>query len=403
MDRDLDEPEFRRLLREWIAADAPAGLPAVRNWDLYADGASQLWRRELADMETSEFLEWEQRLVEANLICPQWPEEYGGRGWSLHQLSIMAQECHRANVPRVHRDMGEFMIGPAILQHGTPWQRTRFLTGIVSGRDNYCQAFSEPDNGSDLGGVMTRGTLARDSIHLTGRKIWCSGASDANLMVLLCRTGTLEERHRGLTLVLVPLPIAGLEIRPIYELSGVSHFCEIFLDDVEVPSENIIGALGTGWSVAMSILAGERAKALTSQRHHGYRAELADLAQQLSDEGLFAQPDVRSSLARALIEVEVLRAHSERLVRAAARNVEVPGGPSVSKLLWTEYHAWFGDMAVDLFGRRALVRPEGEGYLTDQWQDCFLASKAALIYAGTSEIQRNIVAERVLGLPRSRS
>jgi alkylation response protein AidB-like acyl-CoA dehydrogenase len=401
MDLDLG-PEiarFRAELRDWIAAEAPDGLADLTDWNM-AVTAGGYRREELAVAAAHPaYAEWESKLAAARLICPQWPEEYGGQGMDTVRLAVLNEELHRAGLPRVHRGMGESLVGPSVIVHGTPQQRARFLPAIISGADVYCQGFSEPGHGSDLASVETRGVVDGDEIVITGQKVWTSGASRATMMFLLCRTDPDAEKHAGLSYVLIPFTGPGVEYRPIRQMSGASEFCEDFLDGVRAPLFNVVGGLGNGWRVAMTTLGHERGGQATTA-HLGYEREFWELVGTARKYGKTADPLVRQQLAAAYTSVQLMRFGGLCTLADVAQGR--PPGPeaSVAKLFWSEYHKRLGELAISIVGTDALLRPEGDGYPTSAWQNVFLSSRAGTIYSGTSEIQRNIIGERGLGLPK---
>jgi alkylation response protein AidB-like acyl-CoA dehydrogenase len=401
MDLDLGPQiaRFRAGLRDWIAAEAPDGLAELADWNM-AVTAGGYRREQLAVAAVHPaYAQWERKLAAARLICPQWPEEYGGQGMDAVRLAVLNEEFHRAGLPRVHRGMGESLVGPSVIVHGTPEQRARFLPRIISGTDVYCQGFSEPGHGSDLAGVQTRGVVDGDEIVITGQKVWTSGASRATMMFLLCRTDPAAEKHAGLSYVLIPFTGPGVEYRPIRQMSGASEFCEDFLDGVRAPLFNVIGGLNNGWRVAMTTLGHERGGQATTA-HLGYEREFWELVDTARKYGKTADPLVRQQLAAAYTSVQLMRFGGLCTLADVAQGR--PPGPeaSVAKLFWSEYHKRLGELAISIVGADALLRPEGDGYPTTTWQNVFLSSRAGTIYSGTSEIQRNIIGERGLGLPK---
>ncbi len=343
--------EFRAELRDWIAAQAPEGLADLADWRMAATGGGYQ-RRQLAEAAADPaYQEWEGKLQAARLICPQWPEEFGGQGLDALHLAVLNEEFHRAGVPRVHRGMGEAFVGPSVIVHGTPEQRGSFLPRIISGDDVYCQGFSEPGHGSDLAAVETRG------------------------------------------------PGPGVEYRPIRQMSGAAEFCEDFLEGVRAPLFNVIGGLGRGWRVAMTTLGYERGGQATTA-HLGFEREFWELVETARKYGKTTDPMVRQQLASAYTGVQLMRFSGLATLARAAEGR--PPGPeaSVAKLFWSEYHKRLGEIAVAVVGSDALLRPEGPGYPTSRWQNVFLGSRAGTIYSGTSEIQRTIIGERALGLPK---
>jgi alkylation response protein AidB-like acyl-CoA dehydrogenase len=401
MDLDLG-PEiarFRGDLRDWIVAEAPDDLATLADWNASATVGGYR-RAELdAAMAQPAYTRWERKLADARLICPQWPEEHGGQGLDAVRTAVLNEEFHRAGVPRVIRGMGEALVGPSVIVHGTAEQRAHFLPRIISGEDVYCQGFSEPGFGSDLAAVQTRGIVDGEEVVVTGQKVWTSGAARATMMFLLCRTNPEAEKHAGLSYVLVPFTGPGVEYRPIRQMSGAAEFCEDFLDGVRAPLFNVIGGLNNGWRVAMTTLGHERGGRSTTA-HLGYEREFWDLVDTARKHGKNADRLVRQELARAYTSVQLMRFSGLRTLAEVAEGR--PPGPeaSVAKLFWSEYHKRLGEIAMTIVGTDGLLRPDGPGYPTTAWQNVFLSSRAGTIYSGTSEIQRNIIGERGLGLPK---
>ena len=312
---------------------------------------------------------------------------------------MLNEEFHRAGLPRVLRGMGEALVGPSVIVHGTPEQRAHFLPRIISGADVYCQGFSEPGHGSDLAAVETRGVVDGDEIVVTGQKVWTSGASRATMMFVLCRTDPDAEKHAGLSYVLIPFTGPGVEYRPIRQMSGASEFCEDFLDGVRAPLFNVIGGLNNGWRVAMTTLGHERGGRATVQ-HLGFEREfweLADTARKYGkDRRSPGPPAARPGLHRRAAHAVQRAAHPGRDGRGPPAR---PGGVGGQAVLERVPQAARRDRDGD-HGRRRAAAPEGAGYPTTGWQNVFLSSRAGTIYSGTSEIQRTIIGERGLGLPK---
>jgi alkylation response protein AidB-like acyl-CoA dehydrogenase len=388
---------FRSEIRSWIETRRPPGLEELADWG--SPGMAGSARQIQAAIDHPLYQEWDARLSEARLICPHWPEEFGGRGLSPAQLAVLNEEFHRAGVPRVQRGMGESLVGPSIIVHGTDEQRRHFLPRIISGEDRYCQGFSEPNHGSDLAAVETKGVVDGEEIMISGQKVWTSGAHRATMIFVLCRTDPEAPKHRGLSYVLVPMQDNHIEIRPIRQMSGAAEFYEDFFDGARAPLFNVIGGLNNGWRVAMTTLGHERGGRATVQ-HLPYERELWELVEVARKLGRTTDPLFRQQLAWAYTEVQLMRYSGLRTMAALVANREPGPESSITKLHWSEYHRRLGEIALDLHGVDALVRPDGEGYPTSRWQDVFLSSRAGTIYSGTNEIQRNIIGERVLGLPK---
>jgi alkylation response protein AidB-like acyl-CoA dehydrogenase len=394
--------QFRHELRDWIAEHAPPVLVGLIDWRAAAIPGGYRTPGLMKAVRHPAYAQWEDALAGARLICPQWPAEFGGQGLDAVRIAVLNEEFHRAGVPRVIRGMGETLVGPSVIAHGSHEQREYFLPRIISGEDVYCQGFSEPDHGSDLAGVQTRGEIDGDEIVITGQKLWTSGAGRATMMFVLCRTDPAAEKHQGLSYVLIPFNVPQVRYRPIRQLSGAAEFYEDFLDGVRVPLFNVIGGLNHGWRVAMTTLGHERGGSATVQ-HLRYEQEFWDLVETAREHGRITDPLVRQQLAQAYTSVQLMRFSGLRtLARVAAGR---PPGPesSINKLFWSEYHKRLGEIAMGIVGADGLLRPEGDGYPTSDWQNVFLSSRAGTIYSGTSEIQRTIIGERALGLPKEGS
>lgn len=389
---------FRDQIRTWIDDNAPEGLAELTDWHAPVGAGANRDALNAAEAHPL-YAEWDRRLREAYLICPHWPEEFGGSGWDGLRLAVFNEECHRAGVPRVTRGMGESLVGPSLLAHGTEEQKAYFLPRIVANEDRYCQGFSEPDHGSDLAGVECRGTIEDDHIYVSGQKTWTSGATRANMIFVLCRTDPEAPKHQGLSYVLVPFLDNNITVRPVAQMPGTAEFCEDFLDGACAPLFNIIGGVNNGWRVAMTTLGHERGGRATVQ-HLTYEREFWDLVDTARKYDKTSDPLIRQQLAWAYTQVQIMRAQGLRLLSQVVRGRQPGPEASAAKLFWSEYHKRFGEIAVEILGPDAMVRPKGEGYSTSRWQDVFLASRAGTIYSGTSEIQRNIIAERALGLPK---
>jgi alkylation response protein AidB-like acyl-CoA dehydrogenase len=391
--------QFRAELREWIAAEAPPGLTELADWNTVMTAGGNRGARLARAWAHPAYQEWTARLAARRLICPHWPAEYGGQGMDAVHLAVLNEEFHRAGVPRVSRGMGESLVGPSIIVHGTPEQKAYFLPRIINGEDVYCQGFSEPNHGSDLAAVETRGVVEGDEIVVTGQKVWTSGAARATRMFALVRTDPDAEKHRGLSYVLFDFKDPKVSYRPIKQMSGAAEFAEDFLDGVRAPLFNVIGGLNNGWRVAMTTLGHERGGNATVA-HLAFQREFWDLVETARKRGKAGDPLVRQQLAWAYTQAEIMRFSGLRTLAQVAKGR--PPGPeaSVAKLFWSEYHKRLGEIAIGIEGSDGLLRPDGDGYPVSTWQNVFLSSRAGTIYSGTSEIQRNIIGERALGLPK---
>jgi alkylation response protein AidB-like acyl-CoA dehydrogenase len=382
-DPRADPHRFRAAVRDWLA-DALAGeFSGLR-------GAGGPGREHEA---FDERLAWDRHLAEAGWTCLGWPVEHGGAGAPLAHQVIFHEEYARADAPARVNHFGEELLGPTLIAFGTPAQQQRFLPGIVAVRELWCQGYSEPGAGSDLAAVRTRATLDGEAWVIDGQKVWTSLAHVAHWCFLLARTDPDQQRHRGLSYLLVPMHQPGVQVRPIRQLTGTAEFNEVFFTGARTDADLVVGAVGDGWRVALGTLAMERGVATLGQQV-GFRRELDALVELARRTGALADPVLRDKLVRARIGLEVMQAHARRTLGSDA-----PGVASVSKLVWAAWHRGLGELAMEVLGAGSLVA-KGEPYDLDRWQRLFLFSRADTIYGGSDEVQRTILAERVLGLPR---
>lgn len=378
--------DLRTEVRSWLQHHATNALRA--------EGAHEPMAYEFRD----EMRDWIEQLRLGRWLCLSWPEEYGGRGLGPLEVIAVNEEFADAGLTRPRLGMGESLVAPAILQHGTPQQKAYFLPRILSGEDVYCQGFSEPDTGSDLAGLRTRGVVDGDELIITGTKIWQSRAHLANMIFTLCRTDPDAPRHRGISYVLVPIKNNGVQIERIRMMTGDYGFNQVHLEGARAPLANVIGGLHEGWRVAMTTLGAERAGEATTQ-YLGYERELMALVAAL---GLneSAVEDVPPRLVDAYLQVELMRIGGQRIADAMLVGSSAEALLAADKVNWSEYHAWFGEMATEELGLAGVLMPTGEGYPLTAFQRVLFESRGRRIARGTNQIQRNIIAERVLGLPK---
>ncbi len=383
---DSADERFRDEVRTWLAENLTGAFAQL------IDKGGPGREHELIPERQA----WERRLGEAGWIGLGWPQEAGGRGLSWTRQVIFAEEYARAGAPGRVGHIGEQLLGPTLLMSGTAEQRSRFLPGILDGTELWCQGYSEPDAGSDLAAVRTRAELRDGEWRVTGQKVWTSLAQFADWCFVLARTDPAAERHRGLSYLLVPMNRPGVEVRPITQLTGTSEFNEVYFDDARTAAGNIVGAPGEGWKVAMGTLAVERGVSTFGQQM-GFQREYDAVLSAARDNGAIEDPDIAARLVDAWIGLRVMRYTALRTLGAAPG--AVPGAESnIAKLLWAPWHQRLGELAVDVAGPAATLGGRGEE-LSDA-QRLFLFTRADTIYGGSSEIQRNVIAERMLGLPR---
>lgn len=390
---------FRRRIREFLAEQLPAdwaGLGALAPED--REKFASRWRRSLAA---------------AGLVAVSWPKEYGGGGLSPLEQVVLAEEFSRAGAPeRAENDLlGIDLLGNTLIAVGSEEQKAHFLPRILSGEDRWCQGFSEPDAGSDLAAVRTRAALDGDEWVINGQKIWTSAGSTANWIFLLARTEFSAPKHKGLSLLLVPIAQPGILVRPIVNAAGHSSFSEVFCTDARTASANVLGGVGNGWATAMTLLGFERGSAVTTVALEFARdlQRLCDLARERS---LNTDPRVRDGLAWCFSRVQIMRYRGYRGLTSALHG-ELPGADAaISKVIWSEYFRSYTDLAAEILGLDVLS-PDGPGNGGARvvpeagtpnspacWMEELLYSRAATIYAGSSQIQRNVIGEKLLGLPR---
>ncbi|WP_051342948.1 acyl-CoA dehydrogenase family protein [Pseudonocardia spinosispora] len=346
-------------------------------------------------------------------LAPAWPTEYGGAGLSPREVVVLVEEMTGAGIPfgSDNDAFGISMLGNTMLRRATPELCARFLPKIVSGEYVFAQGFSEPGAGSDLAGLALRAELDGDHWVLNGQKLWSSGAHRANWMFVLARTNRDAAPHRGISMLLVPLDQPGVEVRPIRNLTGDTDFNEVFFDDARTERELVVGGVDQGWSVAMTLLGFERGETALHAPIR-FAGELRRLIELVRERDLHTDPDIRRRVAWCHVQVEQLRAHGERTAAKLIAGQEPGAEAAAFKLLWSEYHRVVTELAMDVLGLDALTptgRPSPNWYQTDDpgapnssasWTSVYLNARAGTIYAGSSQVQRGIVGELLLGLPK---
>jgi alkylation response protein AidB-like acyl-CoA dehydrogenase len=342
---------------------------------------------------------WERHLAAAGWTCISWPKEFGGRGLSVVDQVVFHEEYARADAPARVGLIGDGMVGPTLIAFGTDDQRERFLGPIRSGEALWCQLYSEPGAGSDLAGLTTRAHRDGDDYVIHGQKVWSSLAHLSDWGFALVRTEPGSKRHQGLSYLLVEMHQPGIEIRPIVSMTGTSEFNEVFFDGARTSAANLVGPEGDGWRIGMATLGFERGTFTVGQQI-GFRRELQRVIDLAKANGAWERPDLRDRLVRAWIGVEIMRYTALRTLADA--DAGTPPGPasSIGKLYWSTWHQQLGELAMDVLGAESMLMA-GDPYEPRPEQSLFLFSRSDTIYAGSSEIQRNIIAERTLGLPRA--
>ena len=376
------DARFRAEIRGWLEENLTGRFAGLRG-----RGGSG---REHEDFEAR--LEWNRHMAAAGWTCVAWPVEHGGRGLSIAQQVIFHEEYAKADAPARVNHLGEELLGPTLIAHGTPEQQARFLPGIVAVEELWCQGYSEPGAGSDLAAVATRAQRVGDEWSITGQKVWTSLAQHADWCFVIARTEPGSTRHQGLSYLLVPMDQPGVEVRPILQLTATSEFNEVFFDDARTDADLVVGGEGNGFKVAMATLGFERGVSTLAQQI-AFRRELDAVIDTATRTGAIDDAVIRDRLVRARMELEVIRQHALRTLGG-----EQGDGASVTKLLWSNWHRSLGELAMEVAGPASLL--VGEEYVLDDLQTLFLFSRSDTIYGGSDEIQRNVIAERVLGLPR---
>ena len=380
-----DQEAFRAEVREWLAENVPA--KPLASFDTEAGFAAHR--------------EWERTLAAGNWGMVTWPEAFGGRGCDLIQWLIFEEEYYRAGAPGRVNQNGIFLLGPTLMEYGSEEQKARFLPAMASGEEIWAQGWSEPNAGSDMAAIRCRADRDGDVYVINGQKIWSTRAVYADWVFGLFRTDPDSERHHGLSKILVPLDAEGVTVRPIEQLNGLPGFAEIFFDDVRVPAFNLLGEEGAGWQIAMATAGFERGLMLRSPaRFQQATRRLVGLYREHSADIL--DPSVEDDVVRCYMEAEAYALSTYQTASRLVKGGSIGPEASCNKIFWSELDLRIHDTAMRILGPRGEIEPETPA-LADElstWLDGFLFAQSGPIYAGTNEIQRNIIAERVLGMPR---
>jgi alkylation response protein AidB-like acyl-CoA dehydrogenase len=380
-----DDEAFRREVRAWLQQHLTGEFAAL-------GPGNDLGGPEVLDIRIA----WERELAKGGWVGLAWPEEYGGRDASLTAQLIFNEEYARADGPVRCGFFGEQLLGPTLMAFGTPEQRSRFLGPILRAEELWCQGFSEPDAGSDLANIKTTAVRDGDSWRITGQKVWTSLGHIADWIFVICRTDPKSKQHRGLSFLLCPMDQPGVEVRPIRQLTGTAEFNEVFFDGASTPRDMVVGAVDDGWRVVMGTLGFERGTAFLAQQLR-FATEYRQLVQAARKLGAVTDPLIRQRLGQAYIGLEIMRWTGLRTITQLLHGRPLRPEASIGKLHWSRWHQQLGQLAMDVHGASSLVH--GTDGLAD-FQYTFQFSRAHTIYAGSSEIQRNIIGERVLGLPK---
>ena len=378
-----EQEAFRREAREWLQANVP--------------------KEPLHSFDTKEGFEehreWERRLHAGGFAMVPWPVEYGGRGANLLEWLIFEEEYYRAGAPGRVNQNGIFLLGPTLMEYGTPEQKARYLPKMASSEEVWAQGWSEPNAGSDMAAIAATAIRDGDVYVLRGQKTWASRGAFAHWMFGLFRSDPESERHRGLSFLLVPLDLPGVTVRPIRKLNGKAAFAEVFFDGARVPAKNLLGKEGEGWSVAMSTAGFERGLMLRSPAR--FQATAAKLVALWRENEGRADPALRRRVVECWIAAEAYTLDTYRTVSRLLAGGKIGAEASLNKIFWSELDLRMHETALEILGWRGELLPEAElAEGVGDWLDGYYFALAGPIYAGTNEIQRNVIAERLLGLPR---
>jgi len=395
---------FRKEIRTWLEEHLPSG---------WFDEGFQMSPEEKQRFNE----EWTPKLYEGGWICATWPEEYGGKGLTTMEGVVLAEEFARAKAPMRADFFGDTLVGPTILMNGTEEQKKEFLPKILNGEMRWCQGFSEPDSGSDLASLKTTAVLDGDEWVINGQKVWTTQAQFADYCFVLARTDPDVKKQAGITYLLVPMNQPGIEVRGITQPDGTAEFNEVFFSDARCPAENVVGGLNNGWKVANDTLGFERGMSATTG-HRRFEEELRRMTDAARQNGKIDDPIVRQGLARYYSKIQILRINGLRNLTAALSGKRDMGTATLSatnKMFWSEMHQEAMELTLRIFGADSMLIDSGpadgswpaamrsehrEGYPVSLMMSSFLFSRSETIWGGTSQIQRNIVGEKVLGLPR---
>ena len=398
---------FRAEIRTWLEVNLPSG------W--FEPGFEMS-----ADERKSFNAEWPTKLYSGGWICATWPKEYGGKGLSTMEGVVLSEEFARAKAPLRADFFGDTLVGPTILQWGTEEQKKEFLPKIMSGQMSWCQGFSEPNSGSDLASLKTSAVLDGDEWIINGQKVWTTQGHHADYCFLLTRTDPDSPKHKGISYLLVPMRQPGVEVRGITQPDGTAEFCEVFFTDARCSKDNVVGGVNNGWKVANSTLAFERGMSATT----GYRRfeeEYRLMLETARENGAIEDAGIRQRLTRYYTKIQILRINGLRSLSATlngTKDLGVAALGATNKMFWSEMHKEAMELSLDIFGAASMLVDAGPangswpgaardkrraGYPVSPMMSSFFFSRSETIWGGTSQIQRNIVGERVLGLPKEPS
>jgi alkylation response protein AidB-like acyl-CoA dehydrogenase len=388
LDEHAAQEGFRGELRRFLEQSLAGEFAELRGRGGPGDEHALVERR----------LAWERHLGRHGWVGLSWPVEHGGRGAGIGEQLAFAEEYASALAPGRAGHIGETLVGPTLIAAGTPEQQRRFLPPILAGSETWCQGYSEPDAGSDLAAIRTLARLDGDEWVIEGQKVWTSLAQWADWCLLLARTDPASRRHEGISCLLVPMRQPGVEVRPIVQLTGTSEFNEVFFDGARTPAGNVVGVIGEGWRVAMTTLGLERGVSTLVQVMR-FETELRSMVAAARRRGAHRDPLARQRLASCWSRLQIMRWNALRFLGDAGGG---SGAELITKLYWSSLHREMGELAITILGPEGTLTSGSDRLLLGELQRLFLFSRADTIYAGTSEIQRDLISERALGLPRTR-
>jgi alkylation response protein AidB-like acyl-CoA dehydrogenase len=384
------DEQFRREVADWLEANLCGEFEVIRGRGGPGD----------EHMFVEERKAWERKLYEGGWTCIGWPCEYGGRAATIGQQVIFNEEYARAGGPGRMGHIGETLTGPTLIAFGSDDQKTRYLPGILRGEEFWCQGYSEPGAGSDLANVRTRAVLdeAGEVWQISGQKVWTSLAHESQFCFVIARTDPQSSGHRGLGFFLVAMDQPGVTVRPIEQMTGTSEFNEVFFDGASCGAGDIVGEPGEGWKVAMALLGFERGVSTLGQQML-FSNELDEIIRVARANGAASDPVIRQRIADAHVGLRIMRANSMRMLSGGGDDGTLQKEAMIYKLYWATWHRNLGRLAMDVLGAEGEVL-EAAPYELSRLQSMYLFSRADTIYGGTNQIQRNIIAERALGMPR---
>ncbi len=379
---------FRAEFRAWLDANLPQEWRTHEFWSTKSESESFDLRRE-----------WEAKKAQAGWAGIQWPKEFGGKGGTPSQKAIYDEEMNRAHAPTTVNTLGLTFLAPTVMAIGTDEQKREIIGPLLRNEVIWCQGFSEPGAGSDLAALSTRAELDGDAYVVNGQKVWTTNALHADRMFTLVRTSQESSKHHGITMLLIDMKTDGVDARPLKQMTGNEEFGEVFLTDVRVPADQVLGEVGAGWNVAMLLLSFERGSSAIGQYTH-FKDQLDAVIAAAKANGKAKDPIIRQKIATIAAELELLKLHSLHILTQVEQGRELGFEASMTKLQWSETHQDLGELYMDVVGYGGQQVPGTATQDLDPLQEMFLWSRSETIWGGSSQVQRNIVAERVLGLPR---